>query len=91
MSIEKELQQIFKESYLEYLSQFLKEDEEYLLMRQKINFAENKVLKCPTKKNKEILKKNKFQIAEYVHINIFRKGFSEGVNYSQLESEDSLM
>lgn len=90
MSIEKELQQIFKESYLEYLSQFLKEDEEYLLMRQKINFAENKVLESPTKTNKEILKKNKFQVAEYVHINIFRKGFSEGVNYSQLESEDSL-
>lgn len=90
MSIEKELQQIFKGSYLEYLSQFLKEDEEYLLMRQKINFAENKVLECPTKTNKEILKKKKFQVAEYVHINIFRKGFSEGVNYSQLESEDSL-
>ena len=53
MSIEKELQQIFKESYLEYLSQFLKEDEEYLLMRQKINFAENKVLESPTKINKE--------------------------------------
>ncbi|MFS7398817.1 hypothetical protein [Carnobacterium maltaromaticum] len=88
MSIEKELQQIFKESYLEYLSQFLKEDEEYLLMRQKINFAENRVLEYPTEINKQILKNIKIQIAEYVHINIFRKGFSEGVNYSQLESTE---
>ena len=87
MSIEKELQQIFKESYLEYLSQFLKEDEEYLLMRQKIIFAENKVLECPSKINKKILKQIKFQIVEYVHVNIFRKGFSEGLYYSQLESK----
>ncbi|MGX7420719.1 hypothetical protein ACWOFR_18255 [Carnobacterium gallinarum] len=90
MTLEKELQQIFKESYLDYLSHFIQEDEEYLLMRQKINFAETKVLEHPTETNKKILKKIKFQLAEYVHINIYRKGFSEGVNYSHLESEDSL-
>lgn len=91
MNLEKELQHIFRESYLEYLSQFLKDDEAYLLMRQKINLAEIKVLEFPNETNKKVLKKLKFEIAEYVHINIFRKGFSEGLSYSQLESKDFLI
>ncbi|MEG1047521.1 hypothetical protein [Carnobacterium sp.] len=89
MSIEKELQQIFKKSYLEHLYQFVKEDEEYLLMRKKICLAENKVLEFPTENNKKILKQNKLKIAEYLHINIFKMGFYKGLNYSQSKSKES--
>ncbi|WP_281173978.1 hypothetical protein [Carnobacterium gallinarum] len=42
MTLEKELQQIFKESYLDYLSHFIQEDEEYLLMRQKLTLLKLK-------------------------------------------------
>ncbi|MGY3778377.1 hypothetical protein [Isobaculum melis] len=91
MCFEKELQQIFKESYLECLSKFLKEDEEYHILSQNISFAENKVLECPTKTNKEILKGIKLELAEYVHINIFKMGFFEGVNYGLVESKESLI
>lgn len=83
LQLEKEMQQIFKESYLEHLYQFLSEDEEYLLLKEKINFAKNEVSEFPTETNKKQLKKMRLQLSEYVHMNIFEMGFSEGLNYSQ--------
>lgn len=88
MSLKKDIQKFFKESYLEHLYQFIKEDEEYLLMRERICLAENKVLEFPTENNKNILKQNKFKIAEYLHISIFKMGFYEGLNYCPSKSKE---
>lgn len=91
MSLENEVQQIFKESYMEHFFQFLKEDKKYLLLSEKIILAEKDILENPSKANKENLKKLKFQISEYMHIKIFEMGFFEGINYSRLRLKESLI
>lgn len=87
MSLKKEKQQIFKEIYLEHLYLFLRADEKYLLMREEISLVENEVLEFPTKNNKENLRLLKLQIVEYLHINIYIMGFSEGTNCSQSKAK----
>lgn len=89
VSLKKDIQQVFKESYLEDLYQFLNEDKEYLLMREKIRLVENEVLEYPTEINKKSLKQNKLKIAEYLHISIYKMGFYVGINRSQSESKES--
>lgn len=90
MELEKELHQIFKESYLEYFAKFVAEDEEYHLFCEKIKFVEKKVQESPTKANKKILDKVKFQLVEYVYISLFKQGFLEGIKYNQLEENERL-
>lgn len=91
MSLKKDIEQVFKESYLEHLCQFLKNDKEYLFMREKIYLAETEAQEFPTENNKKILKQNKLKIAEYLNISIYKMGFSEGINHSKPESKQSLI
>ncbi|MBC1527434.1 hypothetical protein [Listeria seeligeri] len=81
MAVENEIRKLFKERYLENLLQFLKEDEDYQIIRDKIMLAQDEIIEVPTQNNKEKLHKLKDQLAEYVHITIFEIGFLEGVNY----------
>lgn len=90
MSLEKEIQQIFKESYLEHFFQFLKEDKKYLVLSETIILKKQEILKNPTKENKKNLKKLEFQLSEYVHTSIFKMGFSEGLDYCQSRSKEHL-
>lgn len=83
MLLEKEMEQFFKNSYLENLLQLLNEDESYQLIRNNISLAQDEATKVPTQTNTKKLKELKFQLAEYVHTKIFELGFFEGINYCQ--------
>lgn len=61
--------------------QFLKTDEDYQLIRDEIILTQDELIDAPTQRNREKLQKLKYQLAEYVLVTIFERGFLEGAHH----------